>query len=519
VKVLVEQLKSGGAANADDIDLIADLGGADDAAALFELAWQKHGNTPVATLLDALLRMSARKVAPNSTENLANLFEAQDPATGGAAMRLAGAWRMTSLRAQLIQAAEGEKIDPVVRGGAIDGLARMHDSESTAVLRRLANPTPPQVRHMALAGLAAVDLRSAAKSASQMLTSGDEDPAGVLSALLSRDGAAAALATSLKSAQIPRDTAKLSLRYLQGSTTQDPKLMQIFSDAAGTNTGPIKLTPDQMQQTVAEVLAKGDAARGEKVFRRADTNCYQCHAIAGTGGWLAPDLSGIGASAQIDYLINSILDPNKDIKDGFDGYAVATKSGDVYSGIKVMQDSAHLVLRDNDHQQISIPLSEVRVQKSIGSLMPNGLADPLTHQEFLDLIRFLSALGKPGAYGPSTSQYVRRWTTGAGRSAYSLFSGELPPEAIPADGKLSAMIDVSAAGKIGLQLGDPSGIEISIDGAAFSAANAKQEVELTHGQHTIALKVDASRARESGIRLEIVDLPGSNAHATAVGGK
>ena len=54
-----------------------------------------------------------------------------------------------------------------------------------------------------------------------------------------------------------------------------------------------------------EVLARGDAARGEQVFRRSDTSCFQCHAIGGAGGQLAPDLRAIGASSPMDYLIDS----------------------------------------------------------------------------------------------------------------------------------------------------------------------------------------------------------------------
>jgi len=520
VKVLVQQLKESGSLDADSLDLIADVGGADDAQTLLDLSLEKGRKASPAPLLGALLKMSGRRIIPgDDTDRVSSLIDSSDLGAKAAAMRLAGAWKITSVRGNLIEAAEGDQTDPAIRAAAIDGLARLRDRESVAALRRLASPTPPQVRHMALAGLAAVDLRSAVKSGAQMLASGDEDPAGVLAALLGRDGAAAALVTSLRSVQIPRDTARLALRYLQGSTTQDPKLIQVFSTAAGMNAAPIRLTAEQMRQTIAEVMEKGDAARGEKIFRRADTNCYQCHSIAGTGGWLAPDLSGIGASAQMDYLINSVLDPNKDIKDGYDGFAVATKSGDIYSGIKVLQDSSHIVLRDNEHQQIPILLTDVRAQKSIGSLMPNGLSDPLTHAEFLDLIKFLSELGKPGAYGPSTSQYVRRWTSDSGRSVYSLISGELPAEAIPARAKLTATIDVATAGKIGLQLNDPAGVEISLDGGKPSAAESKQEAELSHGQHTITLTLDPKRASESGIKLEIVDVARSTAHATAVGGK
>src|SRR5205823_11334653 len=109
-------------------------------------------------------------------------------------------------------------------------------------------------RRAALAGLASVDMRTAVRSGAEMIKAGDDDPAAILSALLNREGAAAALTTALSSAQIPPDTAKLSLRYLQGSTTQDAKLMAIFSQAVGSSTGPTKLTSEQMKQMTDEVL-------------------------------------------------------------------------------------------------------------------------------------------------------------------------------------------------------------------------------------------------------------------------
>ena len=42
--------------------------------------------------------------------------------------------------------------------------------------------------------------------------------------------------------------------------------------------------------------------------------------------------------------------------------------------------------------------------------MPEGLTDTLTKQEFADLVKFLSELGKVGgAYAPNKARLVRRW--------------------------------------------------------------------------------------------------------------
>ena len=61
-------------------------------------------------------------------------------------------------------------------------------------------------------------------------------------------------------------------------------------------------------------MKEGDPFSGEKVYRRQALACTVCHAIGGAGGKVGPDFTSIGASAQPDYLIESILYPNRKIK-------------------------------------------------------------------------------------------------------------------------------------------------------------------------------------------------------------
>ena len=270
---------------------------------------------------------------------------------------------------------------------------------------------PADSRALAISGLAALDLKQAADGAAEALAAG-ADPAGLIPAFLNREGGADALAVALKHRKLPTDTARLSLRFLRGTASPAPGLTDALTSAAGMTSAAIVLSPERMQQMIAEVRAKGDAANGERIFRRGDTGCYQCHAISGGAAGWRRTCPAWGRSSPMDYLIDSVLDPNKAVKDGYAGYVIVTKSGDSYSGIKVGQDDKQLVIRDNAHLELAIPLADVKVQKEVGSLMPNGLTDTLTHQEVLDLVKFLSELGKPGPYGPATPQYVRRGAYG-----------------------------------------------------------------------------------------------------------
>jgi len=251
----------------------------------------------------------------------------------------------------------------------------------------------------------------------------------------------------------------------------------------------------------------------------------------------------------IDYLIDSILDPNKAIKDGFQGYTIVTQSGDVYSGIKVRQDAKQLVLRDNAHQEIPILLSQIKARKEIGSLMPNGLADFLTHQELLDLVKFLSELGKVGAYMVGPARLVRRWrvlepTTQARQflqrdgfaaaagaepalawsPAYSTVSGVLPLDTLPPLSEdanqfaiVQCQLEASAPGRVRLRLNSRKGIALWLD---RDPVEPSEEITLAvaAGVHALTFAVNRTQ-RNEGLRCELDDLPGSAARVRVVGGK
>src|SRR5205807_7719209 len=88
---------------------------------------------------------------------------------------------------------------------------------------------------------------------------------------------------------------------------------------------------------------------------------------------------------------------------------VATKDGKLHTGIKVRETNTELILRNAEDKEISVPLNSIEERGNGGSLMPEGLADPLTRGEIVDLDRFLSELGKVGPYPVSKARLVRRW--------------------------------------------------------------------------------------------------------------
>ena len=79
---------------------------------------------------------------------------------------------------------------------------------------------------------------------------------------------------------------------------ENPTLIDALGRAGSLQDAPGPLTPEQTAALAARALRQGDPARGEAVFRRKETLCLKCHAIAGAGGQVGPSLESVGASAR-----------------------------------------------------------------------------------------------------------------------------------------------------------------------------------------------------------------------------
>src|SRR5262245_25114661 len=209
---------------------------------------------------------------------------------------------------------------------------------------------------MAVIALASLSTDGAAGRAVEVLAANpnENDVTELFTAFLERKNGAAALTTALASKKLPTDVAKIGVRAVRATGRDAPALIDALTKAGNLTSVKRELSAKEMQEMVVDVLKNGDPARGELVFRRKDQACLKCHAIAGSGGQVGPDLTSIGASAQIDYLIESILLPNKIIKENYHSLIVTTKAGKIVTGIKVRETKTELVLRDAEDRETLI---------------------------------------------------------------------------------------------------------------------------------------------------------------------
>lgn len=556
---LLTLLKSGRLApekQGNVIRLVAQRGNADDLAYLFAQAIDPQGFTPAnrAIALEGLEEaVVTRKVVPKADlAGLKPLLTTGDEGTRGLALRLAGLWKVEATRADLATIAEGKDQPEPLRKAALEGLASLGGPASFATFSKLAEGAGPlKMRYLAVAGLARIAPDKAAPIAATVLAGGNDtdDPAALVAAFLDQKTGADLLAKALTEKKPNADAARMALRHMYGVGRNDAALTETLSKAAGIQLNAAKPTPAEIKAMAEEVLAKGDAARGEAVFRRLELSCFRCHALYGAGGHVGPDLKGVGGVSPPDYLLRAILDPAADVKEEYMSVRITTGAGKIVQGIVAEEDAHKVVLRDANGERKTVQITDIDERSKGGSLMPAGLANFLTRRELIDLVRFLGELGKPGPYALPTVTSVRRWRvlrdvpaallttvpdsgTLASEvlaapppkwgSAYARVSGVLPLDEVTAlTGKkvlyLQGEIDVTAEGAVGFKFDSPAGLTAWVGDKLLSLDKVPAQ-ELPIGKHAVTVRVDRALRPSGELRLDVVKPEGSAAEFTAVGG-
>ncbi len=395
-------------------ELIAAAGSTAEVSALYERLL-KGDLTEDVTLrgLKALTEAARlRSVKPSARlNNVAAWVQSPSPRLRQAASQLAGAWKVGDVVPRLQQIAGSATATSEERSAAFAALRDIGGPSALAALKSLASAqTSLPIRRDAAVALAALDFPAATADVLAVLkATADEAQAQTLwRSLLGIKGVGAALPSVLEGVDLPVEVARAGLRPAREGD-QYQALATTLAKRAGLAASAEPLTTAHFQTLAAQALAKGDARRGEQLYRRPELACVACHAIGGAGGKIGPDLTSIGASAPGDYLVEALLAPAAKVKEGYHSVMIGTQDGQDYSGMVARETATEVLLRTADNQEISIPVAKISRRTNVGSLMPAGLIDSLLPEERLDLYAFLAQLGKPGEFDAGKGGVARAW--------------------------------------------------------------------------------------------------------------
>src|SRR5262245_10162325 len=135
-----------------------------------------------------------------------------------------------------------------------------------------------------------------------------------------------------------------------------------------------------------------DPEAGRRVFEHPKlANCSKCHRVDGRGADIGPDLSLIGRTERRS-IVESILQPSAVIAPHYQAWRIDTVDGRTFTGqvVHTYLDETHYIDAKGDRFMVrATDVAEITAAK--GSIMPDGLVDGLTDQEFRDLVAYLAS--------------------------------------------------------------------------------------------------------------------------------
>ena len=353
-------------------------------------------------VLDALVIVVSRKRDVGYGFSLPKLLTSPYEVGRIAGCRIAAALEQDFGQLARIQAlAASTSARPLERAAAISAIARIKGRESLDELKPFIDSTDVVIRTAALATLAPFDSAAVAARCVKLLESATtEAEAGILlQPLLNLKDGAAVLAAALNGASLSTTPAKLALQWLAKAGRDDRALVDGLRSAAGIAGARNDYSIDLVHRLVADAKSRGDAGRGAVILRRPDLACLGCHRVGNEGGVtgglpLAPDLGSIGRAMTPEMIVESVLWPKRQVKEGFLLTKLTTRDGREVQGYKSTETTAELKIRVFDGTELVVRKTDISARNDVGTLMPDGLTDPLSPEERNDLLRCLFELGR-----------------------------------------------------------------------------------------------------------------------------
>jgi len=307
---------------------------------------------------------------------------------------------------QLLGRDEGE------RAGDVERLGRLLSSQFS-----------PAVQTAAVEGLERIASdRVPAILAAQFASLSPSVQSRVIDALLSRDAWMQSLFTEFESGSIPTNALTAAQRQeLIGHPERaiaDRARKLLAANFNADRQQVIEQYRDALEQT-------GDLERGRAIFTKT---CSQCHKLGDVGHQVGPNLAMV-ANKTPAFLLQEILDPNRNVDSRYVSYVAETKQGLIRTGIMTSETSASVTLLAAEGKRIPLLRDEIDELRASGkSLMPEGLEKDLSVQAVADVLAFLSST-------PATPKQIQ---------------GNSPALLKPADGRLN--LAASAAAIFGDQI-------------------------------------------------------------------
>lgn len=302
---------------------------------------------------------------------------------------------LQSFRIQLSSAT----LDIPTREKALSVLLQSQDTATAKLLQQLlTQDAPASLRRKSIQALASLKDAGTPKVLGALLPklSANELPDAVNTLASTKEGSKVLL-KAVEAKTVPA-TALSPFLVRQLTAFDDKEINVLIKSAWGDVNAPKadlgERTKKYRELLTPAALAKGDLAKGKMLFTMT---CGQCHKLLGEGQSVGPDITGSNR-ADLNYLLENVLDPNAVIGKAYQLNLFTMKDGRVMSGVIKEESPAAVRIAMMGGVEFTLPQPDIAKREvSKLSTMPEGLFDALKPEQVIDLVKYLQS----GAAGPA----------------------------------------------------------------------------------------------------------------------
>ncbi|MEZ6133169.1 MAG: neutral/alkaline non-lysosomal ceramidase N-terminal domain-containing protein [Planctomycetaceae bacterium] len=291
----------------------------------------------------------------------------------------------------------GRPFGPFAKSALSKEQQRTFVTQNVEALAGLLSPRyPANIQQAAIEGIAA----TAAPNASEVLINAcgslnSDSQAAVVDALLNHQGGATALLDAISAQQLRPEIFDAASRQ-RALTSPDEGVRILAARVFGMERQSSRASVIETLQSALQLPA--DVNHGRDVFRK---RCASCHKLEDHGFVVGPDLKAL-TNRDPQWLLTTILDPNKDVDARYTAWTAAMNDGRTASGMIVEETATTILLRESggkEHLLVRTDIDEFRsTQKSV---MPEGLEKDLSPQDLRNVIAYVTSMA-PARTGHST---------------------------------------------------------------------------------------------------------------------
>ncbi len=331
--------------------------------------------------------------ATKATQLVLNLLTRPDEEVRLVAIKAIEDARLTGAAPKLIAILTDAKNPEAERTAAVRALRVLGERQAIVPIQAmLIDKHPATLKAEALRTLAALDITTARTAAEKLLD--QPDPTLLHEAVIvlaTTKPGAKLIAERFVAKKLPRDFFPQVTEALK-KFNDDPVIDKLQTEVL-RGALLLSLEPGQVDKIRKLVAEKGDPKKGRELFLNTKIlACATCHRLEGVGGSVGPDLTRIWDTMTVEKLLESILEPSKEIKEGFQTYRLTTTGEQVITGLRIKEDAKEVVIRDANGRDTRVAKEDVEsLNPTKVSLMPDNVVAQITYEQFIDLLAFLKS--------------------------------------------------------------------------------------------------------------------------------